>query len=410
MNFINNFIQQRAAKTYADHEFVKEYGYLITLVLLAKLTTAIFSIYAGYFFFKNLFVEILNEENLSIVFTWATLILLELLTNLNLSKFFKTSLRGRIKSAIGFLLLSSLFFAASFYTSSNGLAQRQAQKSDNSGFILAKFNVQIKEFKRQAEIDKTQLLKAIATIEANPSGWRGGKRNILQPWQLKEIAESYNKIEAINNTLRSDLDKIETEKKQELQTNKGDVLMVEKRFYRTVTIVMVIQFIINGLLMFFYSKIYHEKYIEEMAQEHVARFASDVSGYTNRLIETNISNQYTNYITALNTQLSEIETKARHHLKKTDDKKDKSIGFKKTNEIPYKIDSMSSDKNDSKMDDTDNIRNASNDIRNEVRTCKQCSKTFIPYNIKHIFCSDACRLTWHKEVNGFDLDRKLRRK
>jgi len=169
---LNNFIEKRASTTYRIHEFVKEYGVFISLVLLVKLATSLFSAYAGYFYVKSLFLEILNDYTWSIVFAIISLVLIELLTNISLSKFYKTSLRGKIKAAIGFVLLSAVFFGLSFYLSTNGLAQRQTQKTDNSQLIIEKYQLQEKYIKDQANNDKKETKEAIELIKANPAGWR----------------------------------------------------------------------------------------------------------------------------------------------------------------------------------------------------------------------------------------------
>jgi len=46
----------------------------------------------------------------------------------------------------------------------------------------------------------------------------------------------------------------------------------------------------------------------------------------------------------------------------------------------------------------------------QTRKCKQCSKSFLPYNIKHVFCNDNCKLDWHNVNDGFDLDKFLKHK
>jgi hypothetical protein len=44
----------------------------------------------------------------------------------------------------------------------------------------------------------------------------------------------------------------------------------------------------------------------------------------------------------------------------------------------------------------------------KVKNCLSCGKEFNPYSIVHKYCSDNCRLEWHKKNGGFDLRLKLK--
>ena len=58
-----------------------------------------------------------------------------------------------------------------------------------------------------------------------------------------------------------------------------------------------------------------------------------------------------------------------------------------------------------------NITGRNNDtVNNDIKECKYCSKEFTPFNVIHTFCSKECRMQWHKEHNGFELDKYLKRK
>ncbi|MFN8255454.1 MAG: hypothetical protein U0W24_07180 [Bacteroidales bacterium] len=400
---ILNIIEKRAFKTYRAHEFVKEYGFFISLVLLVKLATSLFSAYAGFYYVNNLFLEVLNNVNQALFFSVLSLVLIEFLTNISLSKFYKTSLRGNIKSAIGFMLLSFIFFGLSFYISTLGLAQRQSTKNDNSAIIIDKFNLQLSELKKEAETAKIEIKQAIETIKSNPEGWRSGKRDVLQPDQLKQINDYYAKIEIINKELRNDIEKLNDKKLNDLKANSGNITNIEKKFYRVVTLIMLVQLAVNGLIMFFYSKIYQEKYKEDLAKETVREFASDIGETTDKLIKHNISNSYLNYLSALTFQLDENDKKrAIPAIKKEKTK----IGFK--NQDLVNNDSVN---NETLSDDNklDSIALFSNQ-KKAIAQCKNCNKEFKPYNIVQVFCSKECRLTWHKKNNGFELEKFLKRK
>ena len=401
---INNFIEKRASTTYRVHEFVKEYGAFIALVLLVKLTTSLFSAYAGYYYVKTMFIEILNNYSWAIVFSIVSLVLIELLTNISLSKFYKTSLRGKIKAAIAFVLLSLLFFGLSFYLSTNGLAQRQAKNTDNSKMIVEKFNLQLSELESLAESEKNQAKEAIELIKANPSGWRRGKRDVLQPEQLAAINGYYSQIEQISQRLRQDKKSLKDARFKELHSNTEIIATEEKKYYKIVAGVMLIQLFANGLIMFFYSRIYNEKHKDQLAKETVQEFASDISDTTDQMIKHNISSAYMNYLSALSFQLKENDVK-----KSIEQDKDKvsQIGFKNLHEISRYNASMGINE---KQDNSNDITNHAKSNGKESKLCKHCGTSFSPYNIRQVFCSANCRMAWHKENKGFDIEKYLNTK
>jgi hypothetical protein len=398
---LNNFIENRASNTYRVHEFVKEYGVFISLVLLVKIATSLFSVFAGYYFVKVMFIELLNNYAWAMIFSMLTLILIELLTNISLSKFYKTSLRGKIKSAIAFILLSFVFFGLSFYLSTNGLALRQAKRTDNSKMITEKYNLQLSELEHQAESEKNQAKEAIELIKANPSGWRNGKRDVLLSEQLAAINSYYSQIERITQRFRQDKENLKDARLKELHLNTELIAREEKKYYRIVVGVMVIQLFVNGLIMFFYSRIYNEKHKDQLAKETVQEFASDISDTTDKLIKHNISSAYMNYLSALSFQLKENDVKKSIEQDKS---KVPQIGFKNMFEISRYNATMGTNE---KQINSNDITNQFKSNDKDAKLCKHCGKSFSPYNIRQVFCSANCRMTWHKENKGFDIQKYL---
>jgi hypothetical protein len=397
MRFIDNYFEKRAVSVYQMKSFHHEYGAFIALTFITKLGLSFFNGYAGYYLLKNYLISDLNSEKIAIIGAISILFFIELFLNLSLAFFFKASFRGNFKGAIGLVLLSGLFFAISFLLTTNGLAQRQGQKADNTAVIIDKFNFQTAELKKQAEQNRTQLMLAIETIKQNPAGWRGGKRDVLQPEQLSQINHYYSQIEQINNTLRNDLFTIETNKKDELSQNTGNVIMVEQKYYRTAISVMGLQLFINGLLMFFYSRIYGNTQKEQLAKDTVQKFATDIADTTDQLIKENISNQYVNYMNALRFQLGETDKKTIPITAKND----KKIGFVKETD-----------------DDRNNITVITEDKKTDtpvkntlaVLPCKYCANAFQQRIYTQLFCCDEHRQKWHRENKGFDLNLYKKRK
>ena len=59
---------------------------------------------------------------------------------------------------------------------------------------------------------------------------------------------------------------------------------------------------------------------------------------------------------------------------------------------------------------TDKTHDENHDKTADVKYCKHCNTPFKPYNIKHIFCSNKCRLQWHKKNDGFDIEKHISKK
>jgi len=395
---IHNLIEKRAIKTFKANDFLYEYGFFVGLLLLIKLATIGFSAYASFYLIKSFLMAHNNTETMAIVFTVLAIAFIEIPANVGLGKFYKLSIKGNIRWAIYFLLMSFIFFGISFFTTSNGFAQKEVQKTDNTDSILEKYDFQVSQLKKTAEKDKNQCDTAIHRIEINPAGWSGGIRCILLPNQLTKI-DGYNlEKKIINEVLRADINIIEAKKAEELKVNASNLVVVENRFYYISASIMLVQLIVNGLIMFFFSKIYADKHSEQLARDTLKTFAHNIAETTDQLIKENISKQYISYMSALSFQLGEFDNKQTLPIVPKDNK---SIGFKKTDDDPLNNARVGTHGTDEKTHGT-------HDVTNEIRSCKLCGTPFKPYNIKHVFCCTEHKLKWHKQNTGFDLDKFIK--
>jgi len=188
---------------------------------------------------------------------------------------------------------------------------------------------------------------------------------------------------------------IEMNRKQELKENAGNVLLVEDRYYKTAIAINAFQLFINGLLMFFYSRIYVNTEKEQLAKDTVQKFATDIADTTDQLIKENISNQYIRYMNALSFQLGETDDNKTIRINA---KTDKRIGFIPSNDT--------NDLENRKTKIVSDIKNPTipNDTNPQNRICKHCNNSFIYKHHKQIYCTDKCRMA-HWEVNN---NKKLR--
>jgi hypothetical protein len=388
MRILTNFFEKRAASSYAAKDIAHEFGFLIALVSIAKVLASFFNGYAAFAMVKNYAADEFNNETVGTIAAICVLVLLEFTLNLCLFLFFKANFRGHIKRSVSLLFLVFCLFGMSFTLTTNGLAQIHAKKADNTQVILDKFNLETASLKATAENDRNQLLDAIETTKKNPQGWLNGERKILTAWQLKDIKGNYDKIAEINNTLRSDIEKVESGKSNDLKSNSGNVLNAERKYYKYGIAAMILQVFLNGIIVFFYSRIYKEKYKPELARENMKDIANNVYDMNDKLIMSSMSNLSNNYAIAFSTIMTELNKIKTDDIKKDSDKK---IGFKKDNDNNF-----IENRNTKIVNDTNNIKNSFDE---NSRICKHCNKPFIIKHHKQLYCTDKCRMD-HWEINN----------
>ena len=188
-----NLIRDWAIRVYEKQEFIKEWNVYISILLVLKLAAMVFSVFAGFFFFRNIFNQLLANNTAAVIFSTVTLLIIELLTALSITKFFKFALRGELKTAVPLLILTTLIFSISFISSTNGLSMRQGKIADNSEYIKSEYNLEKENINESFDRAKEEYISRIDLIRTNPQGWINGKRIILTASQLKDIKNIYSK-------------------------------------------------------------------------------------------------------------------------------------------------------------------------------------------------------------------------
>jgi len=399
---LNDILKNRAKSIYKKHAFVIEWQTFIAISIILKLATIAFSIFAGFFYFNSLFVAMLNNPFMAKVFSIIALLIIEVLTAISLSKFFKFALRLEFKTAIPILLLSIFFFGISFISSTNGLALRQSEKVDNTEILTAQYNDKILNINLLYDSQKEEIKQQINTIKANPQGWTGGKRNILLEPQLKQIDSYYVSLQKIEENRKAELNQSNASYLNDINLNSLQASNESERFYKITAFIMLLVFIINGLLIFFYSKIYNENEKELQTIEVIQNFSDNIQDKAVNLIENQIQDTFALYFSAIQGNFE----KTNKPLLSSKQDNSKKIGFTNKQDL-ISYDTVNNDISIKDKISTISVENAS---KKEILTCKNCGSEFKPYNVIHAFCSKECRLNWHKQNNGFELGKFLKRK
>ncbi len=383
---MRNFIQfgetvkKIAKNSYKKHSFVKEWQTFIFIAILLKLAAMAFSIFAGFFYFDNLFISLLNSPFWSKFFSVLALLFIEVLTAISLSKFFKFALRLHFKTAVPVFFLSLFFFSISFISSTNGLALRQSSKADNTVLLTAQYNDKVFNINTLHSNQKDQAKEQIVTIKANPQGWANGKRTILLAGQLNQIDKYYSILQSLESVHKSELSKLKTSFNNSILQCERQMLFEGEKYYKIVSFIMALVFLVNGLIMFFYSKVFNENEQELQKIEVIETFSDDIQNQTTGLIEDKINNTFDLYFSAMQNSFDKLNQPIV--------KQGSAIGFANRN-------------NDIVINDKKPLNKTQS--LNESINCLNCNKEFKPFNKIQKYCSTACRADYHKKKNGFDM-------
>lgn len=339
-----------AKRTFDNQPFLREWDFFIAITLIAKVLTMLFSIFAGYFYFIDLFSAALNNVALAKTFAILCLVIIELSTAIAITKFFKFAIKKNVSLAVFSFLIMLTTFSISFISSTNGLALRQSEKVDNTLQIDKSYIQIVKDTKQDYTVKISDLNKLIETERQNPQGWKGKERSTLVTSQLERI-ESYRKeINNLNGELSAQLGKLENAKAQEIKNNKDLTNAESDKYYNLVAGIMILVFSVNGLLVYFYSKIAKGNPLTELETEAKER--------ADKIIRKAFQDQFRNY----------SENKVTDVL-------------------------LGSSNPDGRGSSNPDGRNT------EVRNCKRCNAEFTPKHWNQRYCNDECKNLYNEKRN-----------
>ena len=380
---MKDLLSKLAKHSYQKHTFLKEWRVFILITLVVKLAAMLFSIFAGYFYFNNLFISLLNSPFWAKFFAGTNLLLIEVLTAIAISKFFKFVIRGTWKTAIPILFIVGALFAVSFVSSTNGLALRQSKKVDNAELIEQQHGYVINEVKANYHKQMEVIQDRIKAEQSNPLGWSGGKRTALLQDQLMRIDYYYKDLKKLSAELKMELFDLKTSHDADLISNNNTIQAEADKFYNIVAIIMVLIFLINGVLMFFYSRIFEEKEVELSKVEIISDIGEEMQNKTDDLIENAINSRLNLYFEAFTRQ-----TRTKGPQTGPNYKQATQIGF--------------TSNNDKTANQNDKGRSPS-----DQRQCKHCGNQFDFKHWNKQFCGDDCRIAyWEAKNPGKKINRR----
>ncbi len=259
-SIISKLISAQAKRLMGLYPTSEEWPIAIIILTLIKLGTMAISAYAAYSFFLSYTYPIIKQTEISRIVTAIILVLLEILTAVFLTKFFKFLFRKMYFISVLVFIVSAGLYTISFISSTNGLAQRQSSKEDNSGIIKNELLLKMQQLKSEKHTNLQEINNLIEDIRTNPIVWSKGKRVFLSKEQQNNIIELERQKTIVRNTHNIQLEKLNKQFQEELAHNQFTKLNTANKYYTVMAAIMAIQFIVTGILVFFLHLIYFQEH------------------------------------------------------------------------------------------------------------------------------------------------------
>lgn len=290
------------------------YGLILGFVLL-RLATSFCSIFSGWAFFNVELSALIADDTARKIAAVSLLCVVEIITAGFIFKFFKFIFSHRWALAGAMLAGVAVFFFVSFHTSTRGIALYKSDTADKNVLI---------EQKAAAGVDsianyygqQIELLK-ISINEIRPQTWN--KRHqltadgrdttvyLLTTAQEQTKTDLYNKIIGLQAAQGEALAAYRQTIAAEKQRTQATADVEADKYFLYVAIIMLLQLTANGVLCFFYSRIYHENNRADEIADEVAEFADVIADNTDALINRQTVTQYNNYLNGLERRLIALQ-------------------------------------------------------------------------------------------------------
>lgn len=331
------------------HPVKKEWRIAIISLIIIKALTMGFSLFGGWNFFNIIFYNLFNDLqfngfNVNTIinsFALITLFSIELLTAVFLQKMFKFFFRHRFLPAFASTLVVAFFYTVSFISSTNGLAKRQANKTDKKEIITEDFAIKTNNAISYFQSENKRINRQINRIENNPQGWSEGKRTYLTINQLANISSLQDELKQAKSTLKKNKKSINKQKSAYLSINNTNTEKSAKDFYQIMAIIMTVQFFCTGILNLLWFLIRTQESKDAIVSEDLKEISNTVAEHAETLIMNTLVNtsnrihhsisdriQQNEYVDA---QTQQLEQKNIYTNKKSAQKNTHVIGFNTDN-------------------------------------------------------------------------------
>ena len=391
---MKKFLIEYAIKQFENKEFIDEWSMAIAILIVTKIFTMIVSMWSAMNYFEYLLQPFFISTFKTLFVTIFVLIVIEMFTNISISKFWKFALKGSLLQATATFIVSVCLFYISFYTSCEGLSLNRKQQIDKTIEIKNKYYNYLQELEKIKDNDIKKLENEIYVIKQNPEGWESGSRKYL-------TLEQQNSIHIYNVSVKKLKDDFEVKKNEnekklavELKQNESKKEDEGKKYYSIVAFIMFFQMLINGGLMFFWSRIYLSKNESETLINFNVDKKKFIDTYVN-VLKKEIEKTETLILDKLNNKnVSKNEKKS-----DTDAVSDKSSEVKNVLKI-VENDSKTIDNSiENEKNDSENFLETEKNVRKNQKFCEFCGKTFELTRKDRRFCDKKCRISYHNNKN-----------
>lgn len=420
-----------AATAIQRYDVAREFWALIFGFIMLRLATSFVSIFSGYAFFSVELAGVLPSATLREVAAVALLVCVELVTAGFIFKCFKFVFAQRWQLAAAMLVGVGVFFFISFHTSTRGIALYKSDTTD------AKITL---ESKSAAGVDSVanfydgqiELLRA-SLDDIKPQTWNKRHQTtadgrdtvvyLLTTVQEQTKTEIYNKILSLQSAKSATIADYRHSIADELASVQAAADVDADKYYIYVVIIMLLQLASNGVLCYFYSRIYHENNRADEIAGVVANFADTIADDTDALINRQTTAQYNHYVNALERRLLLLQTAAASPALAAQTNSGvyararvtKIVGNETSNETSNETTDdhqrsqvvikgfapPSSDDDQPDAIDAQSQATATNGsptdgnrvvyVGDNIRYCEYCGRGFVPNHNKQKYCSNACR-------------------
>lgn len=269
MTSISQIINDWAKMQMSLHPIKVEWRSAIIITALIKLLTMLFSAYAAYTFFYNYIIHIIENQQLSSIFSIVVLVFLETITAIFLGKLFKFFLRKKYRlSLFTFFLVSSLY-TLSFISSTEGLAQKQSSKIDKTLALKERHEKQL-EALNQSQVKQIQEVDTlISSIRNNPVVWSNRKRKHLSLEQQENILQLNMQKQGIRKSFEARKKQSKVDFAHEINMNQQLMAKSANKYYQVMAIAMIIQFAFTGILIFLLHRVHLQENKQQILNENL---------------------------------------------------------------------------------------------------------------------------------------------
>jgi hypothetical protein len=269
MTSISQIINAWAKLQMSLHPVKVEWKSAIIITALIKFLTMLFSAYAAYTYFYQYIIHIVENQQLSTIFSIAVLVFLEAITAIFLGKVFKFFFRKRYRLSLFIFILVGALYTLSFVSSTNGLAKRQAAKTDNTRAIRQQYQEQLNVLALSQSKEILELDTLIANIQKNPIVWLNRKRKHLSLEQQNNILQLNRQKSDIRKNFEVKKEQLKTDFVDKINQNQEVMAKTANQYYQVMAIVIVIQFVVTGILIYLLYRVYLQENKQEILNERI---------------------------------------------------------------------------------------------------------------------------------------------